>query len=273
VKRRRFIEAGAAGIVAPLLSFGSAGCKKKLDLDEDPTYAGTLVTMEDVDDSLASRVDGDRVRVPYEADAAIKGAAEPLVTIVEFSDFACPFCGAFAQTLDELIVAYPQDVRLVFMQFPLPMHPSAKGAALAALAAHAQSHFWAMHDLMFTHRSKLAPDDLHGYAEDIGLDADTFAADLEAPETTRRLELEMGLAGRLGVRGTPSFFVNGRSKSGAMDPAALRDLIEEERGQAQRLIDAGAPRRAVYAHISRAARPTGTNPGPRTAEPKAAESG
>ena len=264
LNRRRFMSAlGAAALT---------GCKGgTAKLDKDPVYQGTRPTMEDVDDSLSALVTGDRVRVVYKPQGAIRGAAEPLVTIVEFSDFQCPFCGAFAQTLEEFLLAYPDDVRLVFMQFPLPMHPNAKGAAKGAIAAQSQNYFWSMHDQMFANRTKLGPEQLVEMAGDLGLDAQRFAADLDASATQERLEWEMAIGRRLGVRGTPSFFVNGRRRSGAMDPAALRSMIEEERTLARKLMDGGAERRAVYAHINRAAKVAGARP--TTGEPSPASPG
>lgn len=237
------------------------GCQSKAGkVEEDPSYAASLPTMEDVDDSMKSLVTGERVRVVYKPDGAIRGAAEPLVTLVEFSDFQCPFCGSFAQTLEEFLLAYPNDLRLVFMQYPLPMHPNAKLAAKAAIAAQKQRHFWSMHDKMFANRTKLGREDLVGMAGTLGLDAEQFSADLDSEATQERLTWEMAIGNRLGVRGTPSFFVNGRSRSGVVEPDALRTLIEEERTLAQALIEAGAERRAVYAHINRAAAVAGAPP-------------
>jgi protein-disulfide isomerase len=233
----------------------TAACGTKPE--KDPTYVGPLVTMEDVDDGLADRVTGDRVRVDYTADDPIKGAAEPLVTIVEWSDFQCPFCGTLAQTLDELVKAYPDDVRLVFRQFPLAMHPDAELGARATLAAQRQGHFWAMHDRLFAHRTKMKRDDLLGHAKAIGLDVARFESDLDDPEIAKRLERDMAIGRRLGVRGTPAFFVNGLRFSGAMDPKKLEEIIEGEREHARALIEAGAQRREVYARIMRASRVAG----------------
>ncbi len=243
-----------------------AACKA--DVSPDPVYEGTLVTMEDVDDGFADYVakGPPRVRVPYKQEDAYRGAAEPLVTIVEFSDFQCPFCGQFAQTLHELERSYPDDVRVVFKQFPLPMHPDAPLAAMAAIAAQQQGKFWAMHDHMFKNRTALKRDDLVRHAKDLGLDVEAFEAALDDPATKHRLDLEMMLGRQLGVRGTPSFFLNGRFHSGAMDPAMLGEIVEEERAFAKGLVDAGAERKAVYAHLMRAAPPPGAPDAPREPE-------
>lgn len=254
-------DAGRIGrmVLMATLLVGAVGCKNTKS-EDDPKYAAAPVTMEDVDDTHAALVKAgvDRVRVPYKAEDAIRGASEPLVTIVEFSDFQCPFCGQFARTLHELERSYPEDVRLVFKQFPLPMHPNAALAAKAAIAAGAQGKFWAMHDHMFKNRAALSRDDLVGHADDLGLDVKAFEAALDDPATARRLELEQGLGKQLGVRGTPAFFVNGRKFGGAMDPGDLSALIEEERAFAQTIVDAGAERKSVYAHLMRAARVPGT---------------
>lgn len=245
----------SAGLLAAVLVAGCGGKPGK-----DPSNAGELVTMEDVDDRLADKVEGDRVRVEYSSQDPMKGATEPLVTIVEWSDFQCPFCGTLAQTLDELVKAYPDDVRLVFRQFPLPMHPDAELGARATLAAREQGYFWAMHDRLFANRTKMKREDLVEHAKALGLDVAKFEADLDDPEIAQRLERDKAIGRRLGIRGTPAFFVNGLRYGGAMDAKQLEEIIEKERVQARALIEAGSERSEVYARIMRAARPTGTNP-------------
>ncbi len=239
-------------------TFAFAGCNKK-SAGPDPTYDKPLADMNEVDDAHAevARGDGDRVRATYKPTDGIRGAAEPLVTIVEYSDFQCPFCGTFAQTLHELEAVYPEDLRVVFHQYPMPMHPQAPLAAKAAIAAQAQGRFWAMHDHMFANRSALSREQLVQAAGSLGLDTVQFEADLDSEETEARLSLEKTLGRRLGVRGTPSFFINGRSLSGAMDAQALGAIIDEERAFAKTLMDAGVPRNELYARIMRAANVAG----------------
>jgi len=214
----------------------------------------------DVDDRFKAYVieSGRRKRVEYTTSDAIKGAKEPLVTIVEFSDFQCPYCSAFANTLEELLIAYPKDVRLVFMQFPMPMHRMAKDAAKAAVAAQEQDLFWVMHDHLFANRNGLAPEAVIEQAKALGLDAGKFKADLESEATAKRVAREHELGQALGVRGTPAFFLNGLPFSGAVDPEKLAKFIELEREHALGLVKAGVPRREVYAHIMRASQPVGT---------------
>jgi protein-disulfide isomerase len=212
-----------------------------------------LVQVEDVDDTLSHLVDGDRVRVPYDAGDPQKGAAAPLVTIVEFSDFQCPFCGRLAEALDEVAGAYPDDVRLVFKQFPLPMHADAEPGARATLAAHAQGKFWPMHDALFTNPRAMSRDDLMAHARTLGLDMERFEADLDAPAQRERVAADMRLGKQLEVSSTPTFFVNGKKHEGALPAEQIKRIVEEERAKALALVDAGSRREEVYARIMRAA--------------------
>jgi protein-disulfide isomerase len=224
----------------------------------DPVYQ-PLPTVDDVDDSLAKAASAGghiRERMPVTADDPSKGAAEPLVVIVEFSDFQCPHCGRAAQAFDELVAAYPKDVRLVFKQFPLPMHPDAELGSRATIAAAAQGKFWAMHDLLFENRTKMKRDDVVAHAKGLGLDVAKFEAALDDPATAERVKADKALGLAAGVRGTPSFFVNGRPFSGALPPEKLREIVEEERTMGQALVDAGSARIEVYARVQRAIRAT-----------------
>ena len=219
----------------------------------DPTYQAPLAAIDAVDDSLAKIVEDSgqpRLRVPVAADDPTKGAGEPLVVVVEFSDFQCPHCGRAAEAFDELVAAYPQDVRLVFKQFPLPMHPDAELGSRATYAALAQGKFWAMHDLLFANRTRMKRDDVVAHAKSLGLDVAKFEAALDDPATAARVQADKRLGLSLGVRGTPSFFVNGRSFSGALPPAQLGEIVEAERKLGQALVDAGSKRTEVYARIA-----------------------
>ncbi|MCA9651477.1 MAG: thioredoxin domain-containing protein [Myxococcales bacterium] len=211
-----------------------------------------LPGVEDVDGSLTRMISHERWPAIYSADAPSKGAAQPLVTIVEYSDFECPFCGGFATTLDELVTAYPDDVRVVFQQFPLSMHPGAEPAARASIAAQAQGRFWAMHDRLFRDR-QAGPEGLVELADELGLDEARFRADLDSQATAQRVRDEQEGGRTLGVRSTPNFFINGRRVEGALPPERLGALVDLERKAAQQLIDAGSKREEVYARYMRAA--------------------
>lgn len=228
------------------------GCRATEPAAADPQLA-SLPGPDDVDGSLSRMVTGERWPAVVSAEAPAKGAAQPLVTIVEYSDFECPFCGSFSATLDELVAAYPDDVRVVFQQFPLQMHPGAEPAARASIAAQAQGRFWAMHDRLFAERHANGKERLVEIAGELGLDEKKFEADLEAEATAQRVRDEQEKGRGIGVRSTPNFFINGRRIEGALKPDALRQLVELERQQAQQLVDAGAKREEVYGRYMRAA--------------------
>ena len=188
-------------------------------------------------------------KVPTGAGTPVRGAADALVTLVEFSDFQCPYCARLRGTVEALVAAYPEDVRLVFRNYPLDFHPHAKGAALAALCAHAQGKFWAMHDGLFQHQGQLGDALYDKLAAEIGLDVARFDACRVAPGTLARLEADMAAAQEVGVTGTPALFINGRKASGALPYAQLHAVIDEELAAAR----ARAPRdgrgEALYAKI------------------------
>lgn len=240
---------GVARRLAIGVVLGLTGCTP--DTKPDPELPA-VSTPDKVDDAHAALVEGPRELAIVEADDPTKGATEPLVVIVEYSDFQCPHCGRFAQALDELLAAYPDDVRIAFKQFPLPMHPDAELGARATLAARAQGKFWAMHDRLFANRTKMARADVVGYAKDLSLDVAAFEQALDDGSTGARVASDKRAGSVIGVRGTPSFFVNGRPYSGALPPDALQAVVEQERALGQRLVEAGSTRAAVYGRIMRA---------------------
>jgi protein-disulfide isomerase len=224
----------------------------RADVKADREYAA-LPGPSDVDGKLDAMIEGERAFAPLQPGDAIDGATEPLVTIVEYSDFQCPFCGQFAQTLHELVAMYPDDVRVVFRQFPLPMHPDAELGARAAVAAGDQGKFWAMHDRLFENKSAMKRDDVEEHARKIGLDMSKFAAALDDPALAERVQQDRRGGMALGVRGTPSWFCNGLYVSGMPKPDQLTALIERERELGRRLVEHGSTRAEVYARIMHAA--------------------
>lgn len=242
-------------ILAGGVALGAVGCGGARAGTDDPTYAGALPGPDKVDGKLSRLIPGKRRAALYTMDApsAVKGAAVPLVTIVEFSDFQCPFCGTLASALGELASAYPDDVRIVFRQFPLGFHKQAEPAARAVLAAGRQKRFWVMHDLLFANRARLSDEALHEYAATVGLDRRQFDADLSDAAIVKRVKAETDAGRTLGVSGTPSMFINGFFVSGVLDPQKLTDVIDGERRVADALIEAGSKREEVYARFMRAA--------------------
>lgn len=172
----------------------------------------------------------------YDEDAAyaidIEGApvrGTPMgapVTIVEFSDFECPFCGQAHPILQRVLRRFEGRVRLVFKHYPLSGHEHAVPAAKAAIAAGRQGRFWEMHDLLFEHQDALTPSDLEGYAARLGLDLDRFRADMQAEETAALIERNRAEGQEVGVRGTPSMYVNGHKFEEPLE--SLEEYIREE---------------------------------------------
>lgn len=176
----------------------------------------------------------------------VRGPADALVTIVEFSDFECPFCSRAAPVMDQLQEVFPDDVRVVFVQMPLSFHSNAHRAAQASLAAHAQGLFWPYHDLLFENQHQLGEDDLLRRAEEAGLDTDTFFRDLQNEVYLDEVDRQVGIATRLGVRGTPNFFVNGQNIRGAQPFEVFRAAVVDELAEARALMDQGLSRPEIY---------------------------
>jgi len=163
-----------------------------------------------------------------DATAPAKGPADAPVTIVEFSDFQCPYCSRVLPSIDEALATYPTQVRLVYRQFPLNIHPNAQKAAEASLCAQEQGKFWEMHDAMFANQQQLAVDQLKAKAAELGLDAEKFNQCLDSGKYAPKIREDMTAGAAAGVNGTPALFVNGRFLNGAVPFSAIQKLIEDE---------------------------------------------
>jgi len=169
----------------------------------------------------------DPVAIPVKDDPS-RGPASARITIVEFSDFQCPYCAMTAPKALEIAAAYPSDVRLVFKQFPLDFHSNAYTAAEASLAAHAQGKFWPLHDKMFANFRRLSRENIVRWAREAGLDMNAFQADLDSGKYRPVVDREVNEGASAGVMGTPTFFINGKRYNGAFELEALRPILEAE---------------------------------------------
>jgi len=168
-------------------------------------------------------------RVRVAATGPARGSPSAPVTIVEFGDFQCPYCGQAESTLRAVLAKHPDDVRLVFRHLPLTsLHPNAQIAAEAAVCADAQGKFWEMHDAMFGDQSSLAASSLQQTAQRLGLDTGQFASCLSDAKTSQTVAADAKAANALGVSGTPSFFINGRLIDGNVPQEQFEALIGEE---------------------------------------------
>ncbi|HEY0806644.1 MAG TPA: Na+/H+ antiporter NhaA [Pseudonocardiaceae bacterium] len=162
----------------------------------------------------------------------VRGPADAPVTIVEYGDFQCPYCGQAEPVVRELL-AGSGEVRYVWRHLPLTdVHPDAPLAAEAAEAAARQGAFWPMHDLLLEHQHALALQDLIGYAADLGLDIESFAKDLRSHTTAARIAEDVDSADLSGVSGTPTFFINGRRHHGAYDIDTLATAVRAAQARA-----------------------------------------
>jgi protein-disulfide isomerase len=145
------------------------------------------------------------------ANSSVRGAQDAPVTIVEFSDYQCPFCARSEPIINDVLKEYPGKVRFVYKHLPLvSIHPNAMGASQAAVAAGRQGRFWEMHDLLFANQRTLQADKLKEYAQQLELDLDRFEADMASAEVKAVIQDDMNLSKKAGVRGTPTIFVNGK---------------------------------------------------------------
>jgi Na+/H+ antiporter NhaA len=212
----------ASAVVAPLVAWAVFAVMKRLPAEvRARQIAGTV---DDILD-LSEDVDPERDH--------IRGPDDALVTLVEYGDFECPYCGQAEAVVRELLSSSDDDVRYVWRHLPLnDVHTSAQLAAEASEAAAAQGKFWEYYDALFAHQGTFSPLDLINYATQIGLDVDRFRDDLHHHEETPRVAEDVASADASGVSGTPTFFVNGRRHQGAYDIDTLTSVVRAARRRA-----------------------------------------
>jgi protein-disulfide isomerase len=157
------------------------------------------------------QIDPNKVYSLNVGDSPTRGPKDAKITIVEFSDYQCPFCSQAEPLVDQVLQAYPKDVQRVYKQFPLTsIHPNALPAAKAAVAAGKQGKFWEMHSKLFGNQRELNPDNYKKWAEELKLDVPQFEKDMGSPEVQAQIDRDMQEARTAEVTGTPTIFVNGK---------------------------------------------------------------
>ncbi|HZD01677.1 MAG TPA: Na+/H+ antiporter NhaA [Actinomycetes bacterium] len=175
----------------------------------------------------------------------VRGPAEAPVTLLEYGDYECPYCGRAEAVVRELLAAFSEELRYVFRHLPLTdVHQRADLAAEAAEAAGAQGRFWEMHDLLFANQDALEPADLRQYAAQLGLDVDQFWEEVRSRAHARRVAEDARSADESGVAGTPTFFINGRRHQGPYDLQTLTAAVRLARHKAQIAAAASRDRRS-----------------------------
>jgi protein-disulfide isomerase len=156
----------------------------------------------------------------------VKGPAGAKVTIVEFSDFECPYCQKGGEVMAQVLKAYPNDVKVAFKHLPLPFHQNAKPAALASFAAQKQGKFWEFHDALFANQRNLTPEFFTQTATKLGLNMEQFKKDMASPEAEAAVKNDSDTAQKLGIGGTPAFVVNGVQVNGAYPFEHFKGIID-----------------------------------------------
>ena len=231
---------------------------KELGVDARELYAAAVVdSLENPPPEPAPRAaprppEDEYAIVPVGADDDTGGSSKGyLVTVVEFSDFQCPFCQRVAPTVDEIAKTYGKDVRIVFKHHPLPFHKSADAAARAAIAAGKQGKFREMHDLLFKERLP-APEEMdaltEGFAKSLKLNMKRFKSDRDSAQA--KVKADTDLAQKIGARGTPTFFINGKRLTGAQPLEEFRAVIFAELEYAKKVAaDTGLKDQALYDEV------------------------
>jgi protein-disulfide isomerase len=191
--------------------------------------------------------DSERYRVELRGDEPVKGPEDALVTIIEYADFQCPYCVDSVGPLSEAMANYEGDVRLIFKHYPLPGHQNAGPAAYASWAALQQDDFWEFHDRLFEAKGSI--EHIPEWVKERGLDASKFGRDMESPEARRSVDMDMLSGAKVGVTGTPAFFVNGHLYKGKRSAVDWRKIIEAELEYAEDIVDDGVARADLYEHL------------------------
>ena len=212
----------AAAILSSLLSWAVFRVIARLpDSVRARQIAGTADELLDLSEDVSAERDH------------MRGSDEALVTLVEYGDYQCPYCGRAEVVIRELLETFGDDLRYVWRHLPLnDVHVNAQTAAEAAEAAGSQGKFWEMHDRLLAAQNELTVVDLTRHAEELGLDMDRFWNELRRREHAPRVDRDVASADASGVVGTPSFFINGRRHSGAYDVASLTQAVEAARERA-----------------------------------------
>jgi protein-disulfide isomerase len=190
--------------------------------------SGYLLWGRSITSALADTGGVQRVNVSTDGDPSI-GPADAPVTIIEFSDYQCPYCQTwYLQTFNQLLANYPDQIRFVYRDLPLPMHAEAIPAAEAAHCAGEQGVYWKFHDALFSGRYPLGRTAYEQYAADLGLDMAAFTTCLDDHRYQEEVKADAADATRVGLNGTPSFVINGRSLIGALPYNDFKIIIDEE---------------------------------------------
>ncbi len=238
--------------VGGLLIGHLTGGKSGNDVAEEAVTVG-------VDDNV------ERLKVPVSDDQPMKGVKDALVTIVEFSDFQCPFCSRVNPTMARILKEYDGKVRILWRHSPLPFHkdaPLAHQASIEAFKQGGSKKFWAMHDKLFGDQKSLGRETLEKHAKALALDMGAFKKALDSNAHMGVIQADLQIASKIGARGTPGFFINGRKLAGAQPFEKFKEVIDEEIAAAEGLLKKGVKRQQLYAAFMKNAKEKAEDPKP-----------
>ncbi len=221
--------AAAVSLFAAAMFFAGFYVNELLEDDESKPAAAVAAAQNTGEQAAARPTVSAYAEVSVDDDPA-RGPDDAKVTIIEFSDFQCPYCARFhAQTLPRILDEYGDQIRFVYRDFPLEnIHPRARPAAIAAECADDQGKFWEYHDLLFTNQTALDDASLKGYASQLGLDNDDFASCYDAKKHDGEVSEDLSAGLEVSVTGTPTFFINGRRVVGAQAYETFKAIIDEQ---------------------------------------------
>lgn len=252
-------------VMASVALVALTGCKPKTDANQAPAAPAAVAAAP----AAAIPVDNS-LPMPLNVGALpMKGNPNALVTIVEFSDYECPFCSRVEPTIDQLLKDYPNDLRVVFINNPLGFHKNAMPAAKAAVAAHKQGKFWEMHAALFANQKGLSEAMYKAKAAELGLDAAKFEADMNSKETADYIDKGMKDGATYGIQGTPGFLINGELFVGAQPLDKFKAAVDKALARAKQVAaEKNLTGEPLYQELVKTAPKPAPKPAPK-AEPEA----
>ena len=218
----------SGGQIPPEASFESLKDRISQALINQQRQGQMQKVIADLQKQANLKLDLPQPRIQVAAEGPTRGPKDAPVTIVEFSDFECPYCGSAFETVEQVMNAYAGKVRLVYRQFPLSFHPHAAKAAEASLCAADQGKFWEYHDVLFKNQKKLDPTELKAHATEVGIDAQKFGQCLDSGDKKAAVDADQKAGLAAGVGGTPAFFINGIFLNGAQPIDEFKKVIDGE---------------------------------------------
>ncbi len=180
-----------------------------------------------IEDAKKEMEEANKVWDIPEEDSPVFGAKNPKLTIVEFTEFQCPYCSRIAPVMKDLMAKYPNDIKFVYKNFPLSFHPNARPAAAAAIAAQKQGKFWEFRYALAPHSSRLGDSIYVEVAKEVGLDIEQFNKDRVLDDAMNaRIQKDFDLGAKVGVQGTPNFYINGKRQD-RFSPDLVEKLLKE----------------------------------------------